>query len=80
MKLFIRVKFRAFGVTFGTVEREVSIDFLIPMIFRLFASWLPALSKLAEEFEMNGMIGRAVPRLAQPFGFYDDRGVYLEIR
>lgn len=72
MKLFIHVKFRAFGVTFGTVQQEM--DFVSPLLVILKHILPPQTAKLVDTVPLN------FGPLPQPLKVWDKNGVYVEVR
>lgn len=79
--LHFKVKARAFGITFGTVEETREVTDIIALILK---KWAPSfvgfnLAEVADQVQLNGMIGRDLS-LDKPITLYNDRGVLIELK
>ncbi len=76
MMFHISIKFRAFGVTFGTIDQKVSGAVTLAAVIK------PVLAIVAKTIPAAGLVdpGSLVSQIqVPPHVIYNDRGVLLEV-
>lgn len=80
VRLYIRVKFRAFRITWQTIEREIDVTAIMLYILRGLKGINPAVTRIIEAYSTWGITGEYI-QLDKPYVIHpEERGIYIELR